>query len=407
MHAPRPTRRNVLAGALALPAARAWPAFPRAAPLHRTLVVVQLRGGNDGLNTVVPREDDRYRDLRPDLALPARRLLPLDERFGFHPALERTARRYAEGEVCVVQGVGYPGPNLSHFRSQDVWDAADPVEPLPPTGWMGRDCDAALGGDPSPLAMLALGRDVLPHAMRAERALACAVPSLGRYRIRSMPRGAGRDVAAARRRAIDALNPPSDDPGRERLAEAAVAARASIEELNRVAGAEARADYPNGKLGSELALAARVITSGLPTRYVMVTQDGYDTHATQASTHRRLLAELDAALDAFLTDLAAHGAQHRALVMTVSEFGRRPAQSGIGRTAGTDHGSASMQLLLGPGARGGRAGAPVDLERLDEDGNPLHAIDFRQVFATVIEDWLGGDAGRALAGRFEKLEVLA
>lgn len=404
------TRRQVLVAGAALPACAALPMAaaggPEPAPVQRTLVVVQLRGGNDGLNTIVPHTDDRYYRARPDLAIPAGRILPLDDHHGFHPALARTARRYAEGQVAVIQGVGYPAPNLSHFRSQDIWDAADDRHPLPATGWMGRDCDR-LAGPLSPLNMIALGRDVLPHAMRAEHALACAVPSLERYRIQAAPQGSGDAEVDARRRAIEALNPPDTGGALQPLAAAAAAARASIDALAQVAADEAQVEYPRSKLAAELALTARMIASGMPVRHVYVTQDGYDTHAAQAGAHRGLLATVDGAIDAFLRDLAAEGLEDRALVMTVSEFGRRLKQNGVGAEAsGTDHGAASMQLLYGPMVRAGRIGAALDLDDLDNDGNPRHRIDFRCVYAGILEDWLGGDA-RHSVGEYEKLEVIA
>jgi uncharacterized protein (DUF1501 family) len=399
----QPTRRAVVGGALlSLSAARWLNGLPSG---ERALVVVQLRGGNDGLNTVVPRDNDHYRRARPELALEPSALLPLNDDWGWHPALAHTARRFAAGGAAVVQGVGHPRPNLSHFRSQDIWDVGSVAEPRPTEGWMGRECDLALGEHPSPLAMLAFGRDVLPRAMGAKRALACAVPSIERYRVRTAPEGQA-DAAEARRRAIEALNPGAGEPSLARLADAARAARASTTELARVARNPAKAEYPPTKLGRELALAARVLAAGLPTRFIYVTQDGYDTHVAQLGIHANLLADLDAALDAFQLDLERSGIADKVLVMTISDFGRRVAQNGVERTAGTDHGAASMMLLLGAGVRAGLHGSAPDLADLDGHGNLKHRTDFRQVYATVIEDWLGGDAPAVLGGTFAKLDLI-
>jgi len=373
----------------------------------RVLVLVQLRGGNDGLNTVVPRDDDRYYRARPDLAIPRDQLLALDALNGLHPSLTRMARRFAGGQLRILQGVGYPGPNLSHFRSQDIWDAASVAQPLPDRGWMGEFCDHELAADASPLAMLALGRDVMPRAMRAGRSLACAVPSLERYRIRTVPQGADEAEAQARWRAIEALNAPTGDPRLAHLAGAVRAARDSIDELAQTAQVSSMAAYPDTKLGSDLALAARVIVAGLPARFIYLTQDGYDTHAHQTLTLQRLLGDLDAGLDAFLKDLTAHGALDRVLLMTISDFGRRVAQSGLGASVGSDHGAASVQFLAGGHVLPGLIGDQPDLEHLDADGNLVHCVDFRQVYAGVIEDWLGGNARAALGAHFEKVAVVS
>lgn len=406
------TRRRFLGacagGAAALLAAPAWlsAAARTAAGRDRVLVLLQLRGGNDGLNTVVPKEDPLYHRARPDLRLNPTELHPLDDLHGFHPSLANLARRYAEGGVALVRGVGYEHTNLSHFRSQDIWDCASTALPLPPRGWLGAACDTWDGAGASPLVMLALGRDVLPRAMRAERALACAVPSVEAYRIEAAPAGAAPGLAQRRNELIDLMNPPQEAERLAPFTAAVAAARASIDELAAAHGADAGASYPPGKLARDLQLAARVITSGLPTRFVYVTQDDYDTHGFQAGTHRQLLADLDGALDAFLADLAAHGALDRVLVMTISEFGRRVAQNGAGESAGTDHGAAGVQLFLGGGVRGGLYGPPDDLERLDEVGNLVPAIDFRRSYATALGPWLGADAEAALGGRYEPLQVL-
>lgn len=407
------TRRGFLGacagGSATLVTAPNWLAHAagRARELDRVLVIVQLRGGNDGLNTVVPKENPLYYRARPGLGIPAAETLPLDDLHGFHPSLPRLARRYAEGGVGILRGVGYDGTNLSHFRSQDIWDSASLELPLPDRGWIGAWADESLTADASPLAMLALGRDVLPRAMRARQALACAVPSLDRYSIRAAPDGEDPAVAERRRRAIEMMNPTTSDGPLAPLSAAVRAARASIEELARTRGGKAGATYPGGKLARDLELAARVITEGLPTRFLYVTQDGYDTHANQPGPHRTLLADLDGALDAFLADLASHDALDRVLVMTISEFGRRVAQNGVGETSGSDHGAGSLQMFFGGATRPGLHGPIDDLENLDPNGNLVPKIDFRRSYATVIEDWFGGDSEAALGQAYEKVQVLS
>lgn len=412
MERPTWTRRSFLGacagGSAALTSAPAWLAGATRPALEkdRVLVIVQLRGGNDGLNTVIPREDALYYNARPDLAIPAKEALPLDDLHGFHPSLRAIARRYAEGQIGIQRGVGYKGTNLSHFRSMDIWDSASLDLPLPDRGWIGSWADEHQPEDASPLAMLALGRDVLPRAMRARDSLACAVPSIDGYAIRSAPEGADAEVVARRERLMRMMAPGTGSGPMAPLSAAVRAARSSIEELARTRGGKAGVEYPGSKLARDLELAARVITEGIPTRFVYVTQDGYDTHANQPGPHRGLLTDLDRALDAFLGDLEAHGALDRVLVMTISEFGRRVAQNGVGQTSGSDHGAGSLQLFVGGTTRPGLHGPQDDLENLDENGNLIPKIDFRRSYATVIEDWFGGDSKLTLGASYEKLGVL-
>lgn len=395
-------RRELFGATLATGAALRAPGWMLAGEPARALVVVQLRGGNDGLNTLVPFQDDAYWRARPALALDRAALLPVDDLNAFHPKLVRTARRFDRGQVAVLQNVGYANPNLSHFRSMDIWDSATPDGPLPPTGWIGNFYDAHVPGGTGPISMLALGCDAMPRALFARSGVAAAVPDLESYRIQA----SGRD-ARARRKALAAMHRGLSGERLGHVAETLAAAKLSIAELQRVEAVQNKAAYPGSKLGRDLSLAARVLGSGMNTRFLFVSQGGYDTHTTQLRDHARLLRELDTALDAFLTDLENQGQLERTLVMTISEFGRRVQESGIGASAGTDHGAASMSLLFGSGVRGGVHGGQPDLAQLDENGNLVHRHDFRSLYATAVEDWMGGDAERVLGRRWDKLEVLA
>ncbi len=403
----RISRRAFLGACAASPALASFPPRP-ADGSERVVVVVQLRGGNDGLNTVVPFEDDRYYRARPDLAIRKHDCLPLDELNGFHPSLPRLAQRFAEGGVGILRGIGAPISNLSHFRSQDIWDVASTELPMPSRGWMGAWCDEHLGPEPSPLAMLALGRNVLPRAMRAERALACAVGSLESYSIQAAPSDAAEAEMRARQRALAAMTPAPEDAGAlQPLSKAVLAARASVTALASTRKVRSGTKYPTSKLARDLSLAARVITERLPTRFIYVTQDGYDTHAFQPDPHTKLLSDLDAALNAFLDDLEAHDASKRVLVTTLSEFGRRVQQNGVGNTCGSDHGSGSTQLFFGAGARAGLQGPQPDLENLDGNGNLIPITDFRSVYAAILERWLGGGSEAALGGVYPLAPVIA
>lgn len=383
-----------------------WRALPGSAAgtPGRRLVVLMLDGGNDGLNTLAPVGDDAYRRARPALALGERDVHRVDELNGFHPALARTAERFREGGVAILRGVGYPGSNLSHFRSRDIWESASLVLPMPETGWLGRLVDRLAPGGGDPTAMLSVGGVTTPVALRAERHLAYAVPDRERFRVRSGPPDASPAEAEARRRMLETLN--REAAGAPAVSDSVAAASASIDAIERALARPPRAEYPEGDLARDLGIVARVIDAELSTRCFYVTQGGYDTHAAQADVHAALLGELDAALDAFLTDLAALGKLEETLVLVFSEFGRRVAENGVGPTAGTDHGAASLVALFGGGIRPGLHGPQPRLEELDASGNLIHTTDFRSVYADVVQGWFGVEPADVLGGAFPRAGVV-
>jgi len=405
------TRRRFLSGAGSLSLGTLAPAL---APVERSvregrrLVVLQLFGGNDGLNTLVPIEDDDYHRARPTLRIERGTALPLDELNGLHPSLRRLQRHALEGRVAFVQRVGSPEPNLSHFKSQDLWDAGLPDGRSPTTGWLGRfhdETEVGTAGDTA-IGMLAVGFDTLPFALSSSSFVAPALHDLGAYRLRP-PRLADE---RARARQLDVLRElartPSADERLGYVARAHAAMERSIEELARAARPEEHADYPPTRLGRDLRTVARVIAGGLATRVFVVRQPGYDTHANQARRHEGLLDELDGALDAFLADLERSGELERTLVVTTSEFGRRVAESGNAGATGTDHGAASVALLAGGTCVGGVHGGQPPLDALDAAGNLRYAIDYRSLYATVIERWFGVASESVLQRRWPLLEVL-
>jgi len=408
-------RRTLLLGSAAgaLTLGRGLGAAGRGDEDESLLVVVELRGGNDGLNTIVPFEDDHYYRARPNLALAKKDVLRLDDLNGMHPALQRTAQRFGRDGVAVVQGVGHRVPDLSHFRSQDIWGAGstDPAG-LPETGWLGRASDRDPRAPANPVARLSVGAFGLPYALRGERT-ACAVPSLERYARRTAPNGTKADERRARQRALEALNQPAgemrgmDPAALTHATRAAETARLSLADLARVRAFEPVATWPDTQLATDLRLVAGALAAGLPTRIAYVVLDGFDTHARQAGKHAELLAELDGAVDAFLNEMEARGRLDRTLVVTVSEFGRRVAENGVGKTAGTDHGAASVALLMGGRVRGGVHGDPPHLDRLDPDGNQPHTTHFLELYQTVVKSWLGVKDERVLGGGFEPLGVLS
>ena len=369
-------------------------------PGDRRLVVLELAGGNDGLNTLVPFEDDRYHRARPTLRLRPGELCRVDELNGLHGVLSSTRAWLDEGCVAIVRDVGYPAPSLSHFTSRDIWSTAA-LDPLRSgSGWLGRWAERE---DRSELDVLALGSDAAPRLVRTPGRVPPAVPHLASFHFGAEDDAEGR----ARLEAFQALSAgPRADPELAYVVEAIALARSTSRRLAAAARTRRPVEYPSSALGQDLASVADAIAAGLPTRVFHVHQTGYDTHTKQRREHGKQLAQLDGALDAFLRDLRALGRLDDTLVLTTSEFGRRVAESGSGEEAGTDHGAASIQLLAGGRLRPGLLGAQPDLERLDADGNLVHRIDFRSVLATLLAGWLGAEDESLLGAAWPKLPLL-
>lgn len=367
----------------------------------RVLVVVQLSGGNDGLNTVVPYADDRYYQARPNLALKREDVLKLNDSLGLHPQMAKLCHVYEHGKLAVLQGVGYPNPNRSHFRSLEIWHTASPAEKSWTTGWLGRYFDHECRGAQAPIAGLNLG-ERLPLALAAERYRAICVDNPALFGWKPLSPGA---AAEAEARAFARINTPRPAGAGETLdflartaSDARLVGRELDEALTRYRSAVA---YPEFRFSQSLKLVAQMISAELPTRLYYVELGGFDTHATQANRHAALLQELSEGLGAFLHDLHQQGHLDRTLVMTFSEFGRRVAEN---RSGGTDHGAGSMMLLAGGNVTPGVHGRQPDLADLDS-GDLKHQLDFRSVFATVLKGWLGTDPAPILQGQFPTLPL--
>jgi uncharacterized protein (DUF1501 family) len=355
----------------------------------RVLVVIQLDGGNDGINTVVPFADEGYAKHRQRLRLAKDRLVKVNDRVGLHPSLRDAGKLWEDGKLAVVQGVGYPNPNRSHFRSMAIWHAArlDPEE-HDKLGWLGRGLDAAGKG-----ASLLVGSGPPPVALRGRRSVASALERVEDF---SLAAGADPRKALARQEPADDLT--------AFVRRSMLDAYATADRLAETArGGDGGARYPQTGLAGRLRLVARLMKVGLDTRVFYVRQSGYDTHSAQLQTHSNLLFELAGALRAFLDDLAAAKLAERVTVLAFSEFGRTVKENG---SAGTDHGTAGPVFLAGPAVRGGLVGATPSLVDLDPaDGDLRRSLDFRRVYATVLEGWLGLPAGPALGGTFERLPL--
>jgi uncharacterized protein (DUF1501 family) len=387
----------------------------------RILVVLQMAGGNDGLNTVVPHGNDHYRRARPSLGLPAADVLKLDDELGFHPALSGFKALFDAGQLAVVQGVGYPNPNRSHFRSTEIWQTASDADRVESRGWIGRYFDNTCEGC-DPTVGVCVGRET-PQAFGAKRPTGVTLNNPDAYRFVSADRpGPGEEglVEESYRRmndldaddtvsgaSIGCLSGPLAHSGSalDFIQRTALDAQVSSDEILKVSRRVSnQVAYPNSSLSTSLKLVARLIGGGLPTRIYYVSQGGYDTHTNQAATHQRLLGELGGAVQAFCADLKTQGNLDRVLVMTFSEFGRRVEQNA---SSGTDHGAAAPLFLAGNALKAGLAGRPPSLAPQDLlRGDLQFTVDFRSVYATVLERWLQTRSIPILGRSFPLLDVV-
>jgi uncharacterized protein (DUF1501 family) len=381
-------RRDFLKFTGLLPAMHFAPAtYAAGADWSRILVLIELNGGNDGLNTVVPYTDPHYYTLRPRLAVARDSVLPLSEQLGFHPALEALMPAWHARELAVVLGVGYPDPNRSHFRSIEIWDTASDARQTLTDGWLAR----LFASSPPPAGHVAhgvaLGSGLGPLA--GGKALAINEPQQLLRQAARLPDGPHRPtnpalthllaVRTETRRAADVLQ--------ERLAQPL----------------EAGAAFPATRLGRQLEMTARLLAGRVPIAAIKLAHGGFDTHSRQRAIHDRLLKELAEGLAAFRQAMQRHGLWQRVLVLTYSEFGRRAQENG---SAGTDHGTAAPHILLGGRVRGGFHGAQPSLDRL-ADGDLVHRVDFRQLYLTVAQRWWGVHADFLAGHTLSPLDCLA
>jgi uncharacterized protein (DUF1501 family) len=376
-------RRDFLAAsisALALPGR----ALAQSSGYRRLLVLVELKGGNDGLNSVVPYTDDAYYRLRPRIAIRPDDVLKLDGRIGLHPALKPMLPLWEARELAIVQGVGYPSPNLSHFRSIEIWDTASRSDQYLPEGWLAR----AFAGQPVPAQFAAAGvavggADMGPLAGGGIRAIALTDPDAFLRQARlANPVGKGRNSALEHILKVEA---------------GIVEAAARLD-----SGAQFATEFPRGPFGNAVRVAARLAANPSGVAAVRLSLAGFDTHQNQANIHQRLLGELAAGIAALKSALVEAKRWDSTLVITYAEFGRRPQEN---NSNGTDHGTAAAHFIVGGRVKGGLYGEAPRLAELD-GGNLRHAVDFRQLYATALERWWGVSGTKALGGRFEPLEIL-
>lgn len=438
MKTPFQTRREFLAtgfkGVSLLAAAGYAPAFLArtaeavgASTDARILVVLQLSGGNDGLNTVIPFADDLYHKARPNIGLSPGDVLKVSDHLGLHPSLKLLKAQFDEGRAAIVQNVGYPNPNRSHFRSMEIWHTgADDTQRRELTGWLGRYFDAqCAGADPRHLGeMGTIGLNfgkVMPQSFRNVSNVGISMDNPDTFLWN--PSGETLGLAKAQEAIFASLNKPQDNamgsmqrsmeqlggissnqPGAidflKNTAMNAVVAGDRIREI--LAKAKDNASYPRFGLAEKLKMVGKLIAGNFPTRVYYVSLGGFDTHQQQLATHPRLLAEFSESVHAFYEDLRQQKNADKVMLLAFSEFGRRVSENG---SAGTDHGAAAPMFVFGEKIKGGLHGAPPDLQNLT-DGDIRHQIDFRQVYASILESWLGTPAEKVLGKKFDKLPLV-
>ena len=381
------------------------------------LVVLQMAGGNDGLNTVVPFADDAYHQARPVIGIKPDQVLKINDAVGLHPKLTGLKELYDHGHLGIVQGVGYPNPDRSHFRSTDIWQTASDADQYETYGWLGRYFDNACRGA-EPTVGVAIGSE-MPEAFASPNPTGIAFQRPEQYRWRGARDGDSvqtlfrqlnhpddsQPAAPASGASIASLSGSSTHPGStlDFLQRVALDAQLSSDKVIEIARkSQPQADYPRNPLGQSLSLVARLIAGGLPTRVYYVAQGGYDTHTNQTGTHDRLLEELGNSMAAFSKDLQAHGSLDRVLLMTFSEFGRRVSQNG---SNGTDHGAAAPMFIMGGQSKPGLFGKYLSLTDLDR-GDLKYNVDFRSIYAAVLENWLHAPSEPILGKRFYPLAIV-
>lgn len=368
----------------------------------KNLVVIQLSGGNDYLNTVVPYNDGRYYDYRPVMGLKGESVLPLDDRVGFNAEMRPIKRMFDQGKVAVVMGVGYPEPNRSHFRSMDIWHTAEPSASSA-EGWLGKTTKVLDPEGANPVTAVNFGRG-LPHALAYPGVSVASVGQLEAYGFLTGIAGAAKrdallDVMAR-------IYQPSGEQGwvSERLLGTGQGALRGADILQEApAKYKSTVEYPaDNAIAQSLKGIAQVLTARVGTRIFYANHGSFDTHTNELVNHARLWRELSIAVDSFWQDLEEHDAADDTVIMMFSEFGRRIADNG----SGTDHGSGGVSFLIGNAVKGGLYGEYPGLAPAEQlDGDVRFNTDFRQVYASVLEQLLDVEATAVLKSQFEQLQM--
>ena len=369
------------------------------------LAVISLSGGNDGMNTIIPYNNPRYRDYRPALGIPEDQIIPITGQLGFHPAMAPLKKYWDEGHLAIIQGIGYPNGSLSHFRSMDIWATCEPEE-LGLTGWLGSVIQDVDPKGENVLTGVNFGRG-LPRSLAKEGVAVASVGDLGSY-------GLLTEIGAEAQRA-EALNLFG------RMYAPAIG-QGAVDDYIRRTGIEAlkgagilttapsmyrsEVEYANSAMGSYLRDMAQVHNAEFGTRVLFTTApyNIFDTHANQAVGHANLLQDVASNIDSFMTDIRQLGKSDNLTLFFYSEFGRRAMDNG----SGTDHGTGGVSFVIGDHVKGGLYGEYPSLEpnELENGGNLQHNVDFRSAYTTLLDRWMGLDAKAIVGGNYEALDFI-
>ena len=361
-----------------------------------TLIVVQMAGGNDGLNTIIPFTDPLYKQMRPTLAIPDNTVLPLDTRLGLHPNLQPLKKFWDAGHLAIVEGIGYPNQSLSHFQAMDIWQTLD-LSGNGTDGWLGKLVAGLVDQDGHPFKALEVGVETAPALL----SINAQVPTLSSVKTYAVaPDPADPDRGSTRMEALLKLynSYPKTSPYAALLDTTAMNAQDGSRQLFEAdATYKPAVTYPKGPFADGLKILAEAIVQNLGLRVGYVTLGGFDTHGNQKTTHDTLMSTLANGLAAFYNDLGAHSKADNVVVMTWSEFGRRVEENA---SQGTDHGTAAPLFVLGNAINRGIFGEPPSLSSLDTNGNLKYTVDFRSVYATVLDRWMGASSHDVLGGNY-------
>lgn len=373
---------GALAAGLTLPPGLA---FARATDFRNLLVLIELKGANDGLNTVIPFDDPTYKVLRPRIAIPRDQVLQLNPGSGLHPSLKPLMAMWEQKELAIVQGIGYPDPNLSHFRSIEIWDTASKSDEYLDDGWLTR----AFKAQPVPQAFAADGvvigaTEMGPLAGHGTRAISV-----------SNTENFLRQARLAR---------PVEDQRNSALRHILGVERDIVQAAGKLNTNHVfKTEFPQGGFGNQVKTAAQLIASNAGIAVVRLSLGGFDTHVNQPGIHAGLLKQVADGIGALKAALVELNRWNSTLVMTYAEFGRRPKEN---QSNGTDHGTANVHFVTGGRVKGGLYGQAAQLDRLDGNGNLPFAVDFRSVYATALERWWGIDSKSVFGQKFTTLDLV-
>jgi uncharacterized protein (DUF1501 family) len=365
----------------------------------RTLVVLELMGGNDGINTVIPYADSQYPVVRSRIGIPVGSVIQLDGSLGFNPVMTGLKSLWDANRLALVEGVGYPNSSLSHFSSRDIWHTADPTL-AQRRGWLGRWADAYLSGDSDPLVCAAISQS-LPRTLLADNVSVPSLVSIASYEYATdgaYPADKNNKINAFLAENADAYEIENTVQGVSKLASLAVTSSNILQSVG--TGYVAGGQYPTGSLGAGLQLIAEIINANVGAQILYVTFGGFDNHANEDKNHDGLVQTVSDGIKAFFDDLDAHGKSHDVLLMTWSEFGRRVNDNA---SNGTDHGTSAPHFVVGDAVVRGVYGKAPSLTNVDTNGNLLIQNDFRSYYGTILSDWLGADSAAILGASWPNL----